>query len=168
MALVSTILEYARLRPHELAELRRLVAEKPMRVIGYANDLRMGDLDEAVSSRGIDLDKAWDGLSWLLSKMRPPIDVIAGGEPLTDDEWADTLSVFSPDDVAQAARFLTATPFTALAAHYQPAEMLAAGITPLIWDQEDALSYLEDHYIILVDFFQAAAADHEPIGVWPS
>ncbi|NUT18639.1 MAG: YfbM family protein [Hamadaea sp.] len=158
---MSTVLEYARLRPQELAELRRLLATQPRAAHAYAADLRLGDLDEEISSRGIDLDKAWDGLWWLLRKTRPPVDVIGGGEPLDE-----LLHLFPVDDVATAARFLAKTPFKVLARRYSPAKMSAAGVTPDIWGQPEALSYLEEYYRLLVTFFQAAAAAREPIVTW--
>jgi hypothetical protein len=44
----------------------------------------------------------------------------------------------------------------------------AAEIYPLIWDEDDALCYLEGHFASLVALFRAAAADHEPILIWMS
>ncbi|GAA0932688.1 hypothetical protein Vau01_123260 [Virgisporangium aurantiacum] len=161
------IMEYVRLRPHELAELRRLLAEEPDNAYEYAGDLGMGDEDEAVSSRGIDTDKAWAGLQWLLAEVDPPVDVIGGGEPMTDDKWGyDPPRLLTAADVAQAARFLAATPFASLAVHYAAAEMTAADVYPGVWSQDWALSYLEESYGQLVTLFCAAAADHEPIVVW--
>jgi hypothetical protein len=164
---MSMITEYARLRPHELTELRRLLVEDPDAACEYAGDLRMGDLDEEVSSRGMDADKAWVGLQHLLAKLDPPVDVIGGGEPITDDVWGyDSPRLLSADDVADAARFLDATPFASLAEHFDPAEMTSAEVYPAIWDQQSALAYLNEYYKQLVALFRAAAADREPILVW--
>jgi hypothetical protein len=164
---MSMIMEYVRLRPHELAELRRLLVEDPDSAYEYAGDLRMGDEDEAVSSRGMDTDQAWAGLQWLLARLNPPVDVFSGGHPLTDDEWGhDSPRLLAVADVAEAARFLAATPFAALAEHYAAAELIAADVYPGIWSQDWALSYLEEAYGRLVALFRAAAADHEPIAVW--
>ncbi|HEX5994882.1 MAG TPA: YfbM family protein [Jiangellales bacterium] len=164
---MSMILEYVRLRSHELTELRRLLVEDPDNACEYAGDLRMGDLDEEVSSRGIDTDKAWAGLQYLLAKLGSPVDVIGGGEPMTDDEWGyDSPRLLSADDVADAAGFLGATSFASLAEHYDPAEMISAEVYPAIWDEHWALPYLEDYYTRLVALFRAAAAAREPILVW--
>jgi len=111
------IMEYVRLRPHELVELRRMLDEEPDSAYEYAGDLRMVDGDEPVSLRGMDTDKAWAGLQWLLTKLDPPVDVFGGGEPMTDDEWGyDSPRLLAADDVVDAARFLTATPFASLTA----------------------------------------------------
>jgi len=161
------IMEYVRLRPHELAELRRLLVEESDSAYEYAGDLGMGDVDEPVSSRGMDTDTAWAGLRRLLAKLDPPVDVIGGGEPMTADEWGyDSPRLFAVADVAAAARFLAATPFASLAVHYAAAELTAADVYPGIWSQDWALSYLEESYGRLVILFCAAAADHEPIAVW--
>ncbi|MEE6257986.1 YfbM family protein [Plantactinospora sonchi] len=164
---MSMITNYLRLRPHELAELRRLLDGDPDDAAEYAADLRMGDLDEEVSSRGMDTDKAWAGLQYLLAKLSPPVDVISGGEPMTDDRWGyDSPRLLSTDAVADAALFLEATSFASLAEHYDPTEMISAKVYPVIWDQDWALSYLEDYYSGLVALFRVAAADREPILVW--
>jgi hypothetical protein len=166
-ATVGMTLEYVRLRPDELKRLRQLFDDDPDGAADYAGDLRLGDEDEEVSSRGMDLDKAWAGLQHLLAKLRPPVDVIDGGEPVTEDEWGyGAPRLLSADMVAEAARFLDATPFSSLAKGYDPAEMISADVYPGIWEDDWALSYLEDYYLALVALFHAAAADHEPILVW--
>ena len=167
MAAMSVITEYVRLRPHELARLRTLLADDPDEACDYAGDLRMGDVDEEVSTRGMDTDKAWAGLRYLLAKADTPIDVISGGEPITDDTWGyDSPRLLTVDEVSAASRFLDATPFAALAQHFDPRELASAKVEPEIWDQDWALSYLEDFYARLVWLFHAAAADREPVLVW--
>ena len=161
------ITEYVRLRPHELSELRRLLVDEPDNAYEYAGDLRMGDEDEEVSSRGMDTDKAWAGLWYLLAKLDPPVDIIGSGRPVTDDQWGyDAPRLLAADEVADAARFLAATPFASLAEHFDPAEMTSADVYPGGWDEDWALSYLADHYTRLVALFRAAAADREPMLVW--
>ncbi|MEU8241336.1 DUF1877 family protein [Actinoplanes missouriensis] len=158
---MSVITTYVRLRTDELAELRGLLVESPEQAYEYADDLRM-------DSRGMDTDKAWDGLRHLLSKLAPPVDVIGGGEPLTPEPWAhDAPRLLTADQVAAAASFFAATPFTSLARHYDPAELTLASIYPeAIWDEDWALEYLEDSYRNLVALFQSAAAENEPIILW--
>jgi hypothetical protein len=52
---------------------------------------------------------------------------------------------------------------SAVAHHYDPAELISAEVYLGIWDQDWALSYLEDYYTNLVALFRAAAADREPV-----
>jgi hypothetical protein len=95
--------------------------------------------------------------SYLLARLDPPVDVIGGGEPVTEDEWGyDPPRLLAAENVADAARFLAATPFALLARHYNPAELTAAEAYPAIWDQDWALSYLADYYTSLVDLFHTA------------
>jgi hypothetical protein len=54
---VSMVTEYVRLRPHELARLRHLLAEDPDEAYDYAGDLQLGDDDDEMSSRGMDIDR---------------------------------------------------------------------------------------------------------------
>jgi hypothetical protein len=97
---MSAITEYVRLRPHELTKLRSLLVDDPDEACEYAGDLRMGDEDEEVSSRGTDTDKAWPCLQYLLAKAGAPIEVIGGGEPVTDDVWGyDSPRLLTVDDV---------------------------------------------------------------------
>jgi hypothetical protein len=166
-AAMSMITEYVRLRPHELAELYRLLVEDPDEAYEYAADLRMGDLGDEVSSRGMDTDKAWAGLQYLLDRLSTPVDVISGGVALTGDHWGyDAPRLLSVDDVAQAATFLDATAFSLVAAHFDPGEMTASEIYPGIWGEQWALSYLEEYYERLVQLLHAAAEDREPILIW--
>ena len=161
------IAEYVRVRPHEFAELQRLLLDGPEEAYEYACDLRMGDEDEGVSPRGMDTDKAWAGLQHLLAKAGMPVDIIFGGEPLSDDIWGyDPPRLLTAADVAEVSRFLDGTSFASLAEHYDPAELTSAGVYPDIWDQDWALSYLEDRYNRLVALFHAAATGCEPILTW--
>lgn len=167
--LMSMVTAYRRLRPHELVELRRLLAEKPEEAYGWVEELELGDEGQDVPPRGMDTDKAWAGLQHLLAKLHPPVDVISGGTPLTGQEWGyDSPRLLTVDQVADAARFLNVTPFASLARHYDPAELISAEIYPEIWDDDGALSYLEGYYTAIVALFGNAAADHEPILVWMS
>jgi hypothetical protein len=167
---MSMVTEFVRLRPAELDELRRLLADDPDQAFEYAGDLAMGDPDEEVSSRCTDTDQAWAGLRYLLSAAGAPVDVVGGGSRVTDDIWAyDSPRLLSADEVAEAARFLTTTPFATLAAHYDAAQLKAADVYPSgLWEAgaDEALSYLDDRYARLVALFDAAAADGEPILVW--
>src|SRR6266704_6051020 len=95
---MSAVTEYLRLRPHELVELRRLLAVDSHGAFEYACGLGRGEEDAQASSRGIDTDKAWAGLRYLLAKLDPPVDVISGGEPLTNDQWGyDSPRLFTAD-----------------------------------------------------------------------
>jgi hypothetical protein len=161
------ITEYLRLRPHEFTELQRLLLDRPEQAYEYASDLQMADEDKGVPSRGMDTDKAWAGLQHLLAKAGMPVDIVFGGEPLSDGMWGyDPPRLLTAADVAEASRFLDGTSFVSLAEHYDPAELASAEVYPGIWDQDWAVTYLEDCYSRLVALFHAAATEREPILTW--
>jgi len=137
------IAEHVRLRPHEFTELQRLLLDGPEEAYEYACDLQMRGEDQGVSSRGMHTDKAWAGLQHLLAKAGMPVDIVGGGEPLSDDMWGiDPPRLLTAADVAEASRFLDGTPFASLTEYYDPAELASAGVYPGIWDQDWALPYL--------------------------
>lgn len=106
---MSMIAEYVRLRPHEFIELQRLLLAGPEEACDYASDLQMGNEEEEVSPRGIDTDKAWAALQYLLAKAGTPVDIIFGGEPLSDDIWAyDRLGCSAPQTWPKRPASLTA------------------------------------------------------------
>jgi hypothetical protein len=143
---MSAISEYVRLQPGELAELRRRLGADPHAANEYAGELR--------DKRGIDTDKASETLQHLLAEAGAPVDVVGGGEPITDEVWGyDRPRLLSVAQVAEAAAFLAGTPFAALARHHDPADR---------WDE----GYLEENYDLLVGHFRDAAAGHEPILLW--
>ncbi|WP_067844976.1 YfbM family protein [Nocardia lijiangensis] len=101
------------------------------------------------------LDKAWDGLRYLLEEAETGVDLCDSGVPLDSEEYYG----WPADLVGSTAERLRDTPFTALAAHYDPAAMDAANVYPGIWtrDGDAALGYLRIHYATLAAFFADAA-----------
>lgn len=111
--------------------------------------------DRATEPHGY-LDKAWHGLSYLLSRSGTGIDLFMGGDPIENTEG---LTAWSAQLVRETAETLRGTPFATLAAHYDPALLEAAAIYPNIWTAEgdEALDYLREYFDVLVKFFDAAA-----------
>lgn len=158
---VSMVTEYLRLRPYELAELRGLLDAPGDEAIEYVEELSTVDAPDTPDSerRAIDLDKSWDGLRYLLALAGPPpVDMVSGGVPVTDQTWGyDAPRLLTPDEVASSARFLASTPFERLAANYDPAALDAADVYPGGWQDIDT-GYLAGWYRSLVDYFVGAAA----------
>ncbi|WP_431956248.1 YfbM family protein [Nocardia lijiangensis] len=100
------------------------------------------------------LDKAWDGLRYLLEAAETGVD-LWDGVLLDGEEYYG----WPADLVGSTAERLRDTPFTVLAAHYDSAAMDAANIYPGIWAREgdEALGYLHIHYATLAAFFADAA-----------
>lgn len=163
MSLVSMITEYTRLSTADLAELRRVLADSPFEAFEFVSEL--GDQGEyGGAPRGMDTDKAWAAIEYLLAFLDPPVDVISGGDPITDAEWGyDSPRLFSSGEVTRAAQFLDATAFTRLVERYNAKALADAQVYPQIWDEADALDYIGSYYEDLVRFFRAAAANGESI-----
>ncbi|MEU4639270.1 YfbM family protein [Micromonospora sp. NPDC023814] len=100
------------------------------------------------------LDKAWAGLQFLLDGAEVGVDLYENGDVIDEE-----CTLFGWDDgrVAEAARALSATPFEALARHFDPKGMSEARVYPGLWDDDD-LDRLERHHAELVEFFVATAA----------
>jgi hypothetical protein len=144
-------MSFTRVTPEELEK----AATDPQ----WARDC-VDDLDRADEHDGhLDLDKAWDGIQFLLDRAGLPIELQLDGESISEDPY---LTGWTVDDVKDAARHLRATPFEQLVRHFDPAQMMKSGIYPRIWDrdpaEDDVLGYLKESYELLVRFFDAAAA----------
>ncbi len=100
------------------------------------------------------LDKAWDGIRFLLSAAEVWIDLYEDGDPI-DEECI--LLGWDAEMVADAAQKLNATPFEKLAEHYDPEKMNERKTYPHVWGDDD-LDYLRSYHEDLVKFFTAAAA----------
>lgn len=115
----------------------------------------------------IDLDKAWDGIAWLISEERrerpymlpdpslPETQAIYG----TDRQGEGLLFRYSPAQVVRIAEALRPLREEDLRRRFAPAEMLAAEVYPRIWDEgEEVLDYLLTNYRKLRALYLDAAA----------
>jgi hypothetical protein len=103
---------------------------------------------------GCHLGKAWAGIQFLLDAAGVRVDLYEDGD-VVDDET--TLLGWHADMVADAARALSATPFEALAGHFDPGRMTEEKVYPGLWDDDD-LDNLGRYHAELVEFFVATAA----------
>jgi len=144
---MGMVLSFTRVTPEEL--------NKAMADPEWAGEY-LWELDRTDEPDGY-LDKAWDGIQFLLDAAKVPIQLRMDGH-LIDAEGC--LAAWTVSDVEDAARHLRATPFEQLARHFDPARMAGQGIYPaIIWERDDdALDYLRENYEALVLFFDAAAA----------
>ena len=89
--------------------------------------------DSAATDCFVDVDKAWNGIWFLLNAARSPIDVVAGGAPVSDEDLGyGPARYLTPGEVAAAASYLQAMPWQQLAGQFDPAQMTADGIYPAI------------------------------------
>jgi Domain of unknown function (DUF1877) len=138
---------------------------------GYLGDLEESDYpgeEPEGSRRTFDVDKAWNGIGFLLNAAGGgPVDVVTGGAPLSADDLGYGPARFlTPAQVGEGARHLGAMRWEQLAGHFDPARMSAEDIYPEIWGDGHALDYLRSNYEGLVRFFSAAAAAGDAVILW--
>lgn len=158
---------YARVTPDELD---RALADP-----GWASEY-LGELEESDypgeepsgSGRTFDVDKAWNGIGYLLNAAGGgPVDVVTGGEPVsTEDLGYGPARFLTPAQVGEGARYLAAMRWEQLARNFDPAQLNADDIYPAIWDDAHALDYLRSNYEGLVQFFSTAAAAGDAVILW--
>jgi hypothetical protein len=102
-------------------------------------------------------DKAWAGLQFLIDETDVDLEFLMDGFQILED---GTLFGWSPEQIESVARYLRATPWERLAAHYAPERMTAEEVYPNMWrlDAKGQLDWLERSYEELVNFFAEAAA----------
>jgi hypothetical protein len=122
----------------------------------------------AGTDRYMDVDKAWDGIAFLLNAAGgAPVDIVGGGTPVSDEDLGyGPVRYLAPGEVAQASRYLEAMPWERLAGHFEPARMDAAGVYPSMWNDDEAADYLRQNYQQLVSFIRFAAAAGDAGILW--
>ncbi|KAF0836527.1 DUF1877 family protein [Nocardia caishijiensis] len=101
-----------------------------------------------------DIDKAWDGLRYLLEAANIDLDLFGDLDPWAGD---GATRIWSAAEIAAAARILTATPYSVLEKHFDPAAMDDDDIYPAIWDTDFCRDFLRENYDALREFFVFAA-----------
>lgn len=135
-------------------------------------DTGVDDLTDG-ATEGIDLDKAWHGIHFLLTgEVRESNEgvgrAIFGGEPFGSDYGSGRPRYLAPDEVAEIARELAAIDVDDLASEFDPRLFSKEGIYPDIWDDETALEYLLGYFETLRAYYAEAAADDRAMVSWIS
>jgi hypothetical protein len=123
-------------------------------------------LDEAAAGAGaLNLDKAWNGVHWLLTGNIAPGDtpasrIIYGGTEIGEDIGYGPARYLSPQEVREAASELSKMAQESMIHRYNPQEMDEAGVYPSGWadDPKESLAWLLESYQRLVPYFLDAAA----------
>ncbi len=113
------------------------------------------------SDAGIDVDKAWQGLHFLLTGdpwggAGPLAQVVLGGVEIGEDVGYGPARYITADEVRAAAAALGDLSSESFASRYDRAALQANNIYPDIWD-EDGLEYLAAFFDELRDYFMDAA-----------
>ncbi len=118
-----------------------------------------------VGDTEIDIDKAWNGIHYLLtgsveSNGTLASKVIMGGEDIGLDRGYGPAQLLKPAEVKAIAQLLDGTTPDILRQRFKPKEMTRADVYPgVIWerDGDEALRYVLDYYKKLVTFYKRAA-----------
>ncbi|MGE0326815.1 MAG: YfbM family protein, partial [Polyangiaceae bacterium] len=155
------------------ADLAKLFA-KPESI----HDYLYGEDDEpAAGTTSMDVDKAWQGIHWLLTGTAwegdgPAAFIIQGGEQVGDEDVGyGPARGFTPAEVKAVAEALRGLTTEILHARFDPEAMEEADIYPSgIWVDEgdEAFEYLESYFDALKDFVLGAAREGEAMLVYIS
>lgn len=139
-----------------------------------ADSSLLEDMLEEQDERVEDVEKAWEGLIYLLSGRGLNADdgpvqnlsrVIFSGQPVDDtqDLGMGPAHYLTPEQVLLATRELEQISADDLARRYDPVAMSKAKIYPDIWNTTDtnALDYVLEYFDVLKACYQAAAQEGE-------
>jgi hypothetical protein len=117
-------------------------------------------------NNGIDVDKAWHGIHFLLTGDawggEPPLaNVVLGGTEIGDDVGYGPARYLTADEVRAAADALKDIAPDVLRSRYVAMDLSENEIYPEIWDDpdDDAIGYLMSCYQTLRDYYIDASAN---------
>ena len=113
------------------------------------------------------IDKLWDGLHFLLTKVtaseplegNPLSEAIVGVKNFSDEEDADFIAYILPESVWTIMNELERFDIDGAIEGFQPKEFAQAGIYPNIWmheNKEELRKELKECFLALVHFYQKA------------
>ena len=113
------------------------------------------------------LDKAWDGINYLLTGKHFDTttlvgQAILGGDEIGEDMGYGPMRVLAPEQVKAISAALNDVTPDMLSKRYDPEKMDREQIYPNIWtrEKEEGLKYLLDNYGALQRFYKRAADDN--------
>ena len=131
--------------------------------------------DSTEDSNCIEVDKSWDGISFLLSgpelpeseKEKNPLSWTLFGNKTLDenqDLGYGPAGYASIEDVKRIQAALQNMTTDRIRKNFDPAKMMALGVYPEIWsDEEESLEYLMEYYDLVADFYQKAAGENQAV-----
>ncbi|UQU66563.1 YfbM family protein [Couchioplanes caeruleus] len=124
---------------------------------------------EKLGEAELDLDKAWHGIHFLLTrsawKTTPGAgEAVLGGDPVGEDTGYGPARLLTADRVAAVAAGLRDLDAAALRTRYDAAALEEAEIYPGIWDADDVFeTYLGPNADQLRAFYLAAARENQAV-----
>jgi hypothetical protein len=128
----------------------------------------LDELEENEEVRGVDLDKAWHGIHFLLTDSawegeEPLCYMVKGGEWVGRE--GEDARVLSPDQIADWANALSTISADDMRKRYDPVAMARADIYPRIWgrvdEEQSNLEYLLCYYESLCSFLEQTKKENK-------
>ncbi|WP_283139858.1 YfbM family protein [Rhizohabitans arisaemae] len=151
------------------AQLAQAIGD-PEWAVGFAEAVM--DAEDDVQRRPFDArylttHKAWHAIGFLLEQVGFPVDIVYGEQTFTDEDWGyEPPKYLDAEQVQLAADALAKISFNDLVEDTDPADLTRAEIYPQMWDEPDALVWVQSWFQPIVPFFKAAARYGEAIIVW--
>ncbi|MFC0581426.1 YfbM family protein [Micrococcoides hystricis] len=129
-------------------------------------------IEEDHSEHAIDLDKAWQGIHWLLTGSAGPTDTAESlaiygweaGELLEIDAGYGQPALLWPDRVQDVNAALQRLTDQELQQRFNPEQMSNSPLYPDLWDEEDIFeTYLLPYAQQLRKFYAAAARNRQAV-----
>lgn len=127
------------------------------------NERHILDLLFGNGNAALDIDKAWDGLGFLLRQYGGTKSIgvdaaVYGGDPVGDDLGYGPARLIPPAGVKRLADALADIDVAILAQGFDADAMTREEVYPGVWeDQDDAVDYLLQYWTPLTDHYRRAA-----------
>jgi Domain of unknown function (DUF1877) len=126
------------------------------------------ELLEQLDDTGIDLDKNWHAIHYLLTgdadAGEEPAAYLAGGEEVGEEDVGyGPARVLRPEEVREFSDFLQTVDAAEMRRRFDPAALTKAEIYPLEWNGAEDLDWLIETYEMMCAFFAEAAAREEGV-----
>jgi hypothetical protein len=120
----------------------------------------------------IDIDKAWEGIVFLLTGQclaeanHPLVAVLFSGQLVNSDQdlGYGPAHYLRPDQVADLNNQIATITVAELKQRYDAEKMMDLGVYPQIWEEDgEAIDYLADYFTSVQQFYNNAARNQEAI-----
>jgi hypothetical protein len=128
--------------------------------------------DDAEEPNLVDIDKAWEGIIFLLTGSNlaeaedPLVAILFSGQLLDEEQdlGYGPAHYLTPEQVVELNDELAKFRVEDLKEKFNTEKMMELGVYPEIWDEGDqAFDYLSEHFLILQQFYSTAAANNEAV-----
>jgi hypothetical protein len=124
-----------------------ITAARQSMSVNDAQALIDADFDEvvAVFDEGVDLDKMWAGVAWVLRRCGAAVDPIQGASEMIGEDFGyGPIPFFPPEQVASVANSLAQVDDAALAVAFDLEGLQRDDVYPNIWNRPDEIDIGRD------------------------